>query len=363
MEEFGAVPIIDVSAITDIDFSDASVHAQPSERLIKCAHRVGEACRRVGFFYVSGYECELSAELERQLDDTSREFFRLPAEEKMRIHMSKGGTAWRGFFPVGEELTSGRPDIKEGLYLGQELPADDPLVRAGYPVHGANLFPDRPAALKPTVLSYISACESLGQKILALIALSLDLPLRHFVDSTCKQPLCLFRTFHYPPPVTLAAAFQDPELWGVGEHTDYGLLTLLKQDEVGGLQVRNRAGAWVAAPPMPGTLVVNIGDMLEAMTQGLYRSTPHRVRNPSPDAMRLSFPFFFDPGYEAIIGPLPLNDTLVEEAAAERRRRAEMGDGRWDGKSPLEVRGTYGEYLLGKISKVFPELAAATIRS
>ena len=129
---------------------------------------------------------------------------------------------------------------------------------------------------------------------------------------------------------------------GVGEHTDYGLLTLLRQDTVGGLEVKGPAG-WIAAPPIAASFVCNIGDMLDRMTGGLYRSTPHRVRLNASGRDRLSFPLFFDPDLDARIEP-------IRSAAIDDRAS------RWDGASVHAFAGTYGDYLLAKIGKVFPEL-------
>jgi isopenicillin N synthase-like dioxygenase len=267
--DFAAVPLIDVSCIASLDLDAAAAApdaaaaaAPPALAAAAAAAALGDAFRRAGFAYIRGYESVLPPELEERLDVLSRKFFQLPLEEKMAIPMSKSGRAWRGYFPVGGELTSGKPDIKEGVYMGQELPADDARVVAGWPVHGPNLFPPL-AGFADAALAYMAAAERLGQKLMALVALSLGLPATYFVTGCTRSPLCLFRAFHYPPPCTLGPQFQDPELWGVGEHTDYGILTLLKQDPVGGLQLRNRAGDWVAAPFVPGTLVINIGDMLE----------------------------------------------------------------------------------------------------
>jgi isopenicillin N synthase-like dioxygenase len=131
----------------------------------------------------------------------------------------------------------------------------------------------------------------------------------------------------------------------VGEHTDYGLLTILWQDDAGGLEVRSRSG-WVAAPPIPGSFICNIGDMLDRMTRGVYRSTPHRVLN-TAGRDRLSFPFFFDPNFAARVQPI---EGLDREAFHDDREQ------RWDRASVHEFHGTYGEYLLNKVSKVFPQL-------
>jgi isopenicillin N synthase-like dioxygenase len=150
--------------------------------------------------------------------------------------------------------------------------------------------------------------------------------------------MILFRIFRYPPSAA--------DGWGVGEHTDYGLLTLLEQDDVGGLQVRTPAG-WVNAAPIAGALVCNIGDMLDRLTGGSYRSTPHRVRGPAGTA-RLSFPFFFDPSWDAVVDRLPIVERPAAGAAADR----------WDHANLHGYHGTYGEYLVGKVAKVFPELAA-----
>jgi isopenicillin N synthase-like dioxygenase len=317
MTEFSHIPIIDIS--------------KPG-----AAEGIGQACRECGFFYVIGHG--VPAELQQRLHELSREFFALPAEEKLRIPMSLGGRAWRGYFRVGDELTSGLPDQKEGLYFGTELPVEHPAVQAGTPLHGANLFPERPAGLRSAVLEYMDAMTNLGHRLMGLVAVSLELNEHYFREAFTHHPLTLFRIFSYPPPV-------DPSLWGVGEHTDYGLLTILMQDDSGGLEVKSRS-AWVPAPPVPGSIVCNIGDMLDRMTHGLYKSTPHRVRNPQPRS-RLSFPFFFDPDFFAPVHPIPLPEGMAKpDDAAER----------WDKASVRMFQGTYGDYLLGKVGKVFPGL-------
>jgi polar amino acid transport system ATP-binding protein len=132
----------------------------------------------------------------------------------------------------------------------------------------------------------------------------------------------------------------------VGEHTDYGLLTMLWQDDVGGLQIKTREG-WVDAPPVAGSFICNIGDMLDRMTAGLYRSTPHRVALNTTGRDRLSMPFFFDPHFEARVKPV---EGLAPPELADDRAT------RWDQASVHAFEGTYGDYLLAKVSKVFPEL-------
>jgi isopenicillin N synthase-like dioxygenase len=324
------LPVVDVSDLRDPGASAAS-----------CA-RVGRdidtACRDTGFLLVTGHGIDRS--LRDDLERLSREFFALPDATKAQIAMSRGGLAWRGWFPVGEELTSGQPDRKEGVYFGTELPPTDPRVVAGTPLHGPNLFPDEPIGLRPAVLQWIDQVAALGQVLLGGIALGLGLDRDWFARHLTADPTVLFRVFHYPPG--------DTESWGVGAHTDYGLITLLAQDHHGGLQVRSR-DTWIDVPADPYVFVVNIGDMLERMTRGGYRSNPHRVRNLS-GADRLSFPLFLDPSWDATVTPLP--------EAAFRDLPADDATNRWDGQSVHAWEGVYGDYLTRKVAKVFPELGA-----
>jgi len=307
----------------------------------RVAGEIAGACEAHGFFYLTGHGIGLTtlADLETQ----SRRFFALPEEEKLRIDMPRGGRAWRGYFPVGGELTSGAPDQKEGLYLGTDLPADHPRVQARMPLHGANLWPAALPGLKVAAEAYMAGATRAAAALMEGFSISLGLADDYFRDTYTNEPTVLFRIFNYPAQGRGA----DARSWGVGEHTDYGLLTLLAQDGFGGLQVK-APGGWIEAPPIEGALVCNIGDMLERLTGGRYRSTPHRVRNVSGHD-RLSFPLFFDPDFIARMAPLP-GVTITPSA-----------DDRWDGASLHAFEGTYGDYLLSKVAKVFPNLVEAAL--
>jgi isopenicillin N synthase-like dioxygenase len=329
-DPFGTLPVVDVAPLLA-----ASPDGPRPAGLTGVARQIEAACREHGFFYVTGHG--VAPDLLARLTRACTAFFALPRAAKMEIAMARGGPAWRGYFPVGAELTSGRPDLKEGLYFGAELGDDDPRVRAGLPLHGRNLFPRQVPELRAAVLDYVGALTDLGQAVLRGVALSLGLDADYFAAGYTASPTVLFRVFRYPAPPPGDTG------WGAGEHTDYGLLTLLAQDANGGLQVRTPAG-WIDAPPLEGTFVANIGDMLDRLTGGWYRSTPHRVRNVS-GRDRFSFPFFFDPDFTAGIPPLP-----------GRAAVSEGGEPRWDGQNLNAFSGTYGDYLLGKVSKVFPQL-------
>lgn len=320
-----SLPLIDVSGL------------MAGEADMVAARAIDEACREVGFFRIAGHGLDPAQLL--TLDQTARQFFAKDDSAKSAIAMTRGGSAWRGWFPVGGELTSGKPDQKEGIYFGTEHPADDQRVLAGTPLHGANLFPVEPVGLRPAVLGWIESITTLGHAVMRGIALGLGLDAGWFEQNVTADPTVLFRIFHYPPQPADKGQMQ----WGVGEHTDYGLLTLLAQDHCGGLQVHS-AGHWLEVPADPKIIICNIGDMLDRLTEGRYRSTPHRVRNTSGES-RLSFPFFFDPSWDATVEPLPLQSSPQS-----------LGRARWDASDPAAWTGTYGDYLTAKVAKVFPDL-------
>jgi isopenicillin N synthase-like dioxygenase len=326
------IPVIDVSALIGTAKARSEV-----------AEEIGRACREWGFFYIVGHGVD--EDLQQRLEEISRRFFAQDRATKLEINMSRGGKAWRGYFSVGDELTSGRPDIKEGVYFGAELQPDHPMVKAGTPMHGPNLFPANLPGFRETVLDYMGAMTRLGHSLMGGIALSLNLEESYFADRYTSDPLTLFRIFNYPPPRP------SPELesvMGVGEHTDYGLLTILRQDLSGGLEIKT-GSQWTAAPPIPNSFVCNIGDMLDRMTGGRYLSTPHRVRNIAGHD-RLSFAFFFDPNFNSVIKPIETDREVNDNR-----------DERWDRASVHAFDGTYGDYLLGKVSKVFPQLRSEVL--
>lgn len=301
------IPVVDVSSL----LPGAAGDARPEE----AARLIGRACAEHGFFYARNHG--IPAALVRRLQALGHAFFEQDEETKSRAALN---TDYRGYFRLGGELTGGRPDWKAGLYFGAELGAGHPL-----PMHGPNVWPELPG-LREAVEEYMAAAASLGHSLMEGVALSLGLERDFFRREFTSEPFTPFRLFYYPcdeaPPGTL----------GVGEHTDYGVLTLLLQDDSGGLQVRARSGEWVDAPPVDGTLVVNIGDMLETWTSGRYRAAPHRVLK-QERGNRLSAPFFFDPNFSCVVRPL----------------------GAPDGAPGIH----YGEYIAGKVRDNFPAVAAA----
>jgi len=263
------------------------------------AREIGAACRDAGFFYVRHHN--VPAQLIDALFAASRAFFARPIEEKMRCHVGKS-TALRGFEPQGNQALDpdSPPDIKESFLLGIDRGYDHPLVRAGTPRHGPNNWlPDGDEFRRP-VEAYFQAILSLSRHLMRLIALSLELPEGIF-DAQFRDPNVSLRLLHYLPHPEDARFNQ----LGCGAHTDWGAITVLAQDDCGGLEIQTAGGDWVRAEPIEGAFVVNIGDLLARWTNDLYRSTPHRVLNNLSGRERYSAALFYDPDYHARIECLP----------------------------------------------------------
>ncbi|MGE0172560.1 MAG: isopenicillin N synthase family dioxygenase [Oligoflexales bacterium] len=335
------IPILDIEPL---------LIAKADERsLAHLTQKLSEAMRGIGFFYVANHG--VPSDLQNRLMQSSRQFFTQPVAKKMAIAMKHAGKAWRGYFPVAGELTSGKPDQKEGIYFGSELSGQNEAVKRGTPMHGANLWPAGTefAQFKNDVLAYMDCMTKLGQTLMAGIALSLGLPRHYFVQRFTTDPTTLFRIFNYPKHIWE----QNADEWGVREHTDMGFLTILLQDESGGLQAKAKDGRWIEAPPIKDTFVINIGDMLEVWTRGIFRATPHRVRNQAP-ADRISLPFFFDPNWNASLKP------IERELLPSQFIPASFGEDRlWDGVNLAKLRPdmTYGDFVWAKVRAVFPALS------
>jgi isopenicillin N synthase-like dioxygenase len=266
-------PIIDFSA-----FADGA-----DESLATIAREIGRACRDIGFFYLRGHAIE--PPVMRQVFDASRRLFELPAEAKASLAIS-AASANRGYVGLRtESLDPGRNvDDKEAFNIGVETAAP-------------NHWPEMPG-FRETMLDYFNAVWRLGRDVHKAFALDLGLD-RDYFESRFDNPMAMLRLLHYPP-----AAPRDDGVFGAGEHTDYGNLTLLLTDDAGGLEVRRRDGSWMAAPYVPRAFVCNIGDCLMRWTNDVYVSTPHRVVNP-PGRDRYSIAFFLDANADALVEAIP----------------------------------------------------------
>lgn len=289
---------VPLDEIPIIDFGPFLTGGEEERR--QTAAEINRACRNIGFFFVINHGIE-QALIERTFAEAKR-FFALPRAEKERISIDRS-SCHRGYFALGgENLDPAKQteagDFKEGLKIGRDLPPDHPLVVEGTPLHGPNQWPENLPGWREAMEAYYRALSGLGRQIMHAFALALDLP-EDFFEAKLTGPMATAGPLHYPPQ---HGAITEKRL-GAGAHTDFGCLTILAQDERGGLQVQNCAGSWIDAPPIEGSFVVNIGDMMARWTNDLYASTRHRVINLS-DRDRYSIPFFYDPDFDAEVACL-----------------------------------------------------------
>jgi isopenicillin N synthase-like dioxygenase len=240
----------------------------------------------------------------------ARAFFALDPHEKRAIDV-KRSTCFRGYEPLGSQTIdpTAPGDLKEGFIMGPDLAPDHPHVIAHYPNTGANLWPRRPRGLRRHMETYVDAMNALGQRLAAALARSLALPDDYF-SAALREPLTYSQLFTYPsfPP-------SDETRFGAGAHVDWGLFTILLQDDVGGLEVSTADGRWMPAPPVSGSFVIILGEMVLRLTNGVYRSALHRVARNTSGRPRYSMPTFVDPAYDWRIACVP---TCVPACGAPR---------------------------------------------
>lgn len=291
--------------------SDLLSEAPDSEKVLQVARDIHKAAISVGFFYVSGHN------IPHCLIDDARtaaiNFFELDPDQKETVKVDHNQ---RGWMPVGMAHLEGAAthDLKEVFFYGPRIEADDPDLLAGMPLVAQNRWPDPVyPQLQVAIRAYHDAMCLVGRQVLSAIAVGFGQTHDCF-EPYYRKPLARGQLVYYP---NSQASDDAAERFGVAAHTDFGVLTLLFQDDSGGLQVRNRAGEWIEAPPIPGTLVCNTGDLLERWTAGRFKSTVHRVINRSGKS-RYSMPVFFDPSTDALIDPRLLDPSSSDNHTVVR---------------------------------------------
>jgi isopenicillin N synthase-like dioxygenase len=285
-----ALPIIDM----------ATYRAGDPKARARLIADIADNSRRLGFFYLINHgvpDTLLTAQL-----DWSRRFFDLPDAEKAALDF-RNLPVRRGYEPIAQQtLQAGmQPDQKESFSIGRDPAASD----APSPFEGPNQWPPaRPGfdapAFRRQMETYRQAMTDLGRELSRLFAASLDLPEDFFAEALA-QPSVVARMLHYPP----RAADAPPDRLGCGAHTDWGLITILLQDDCGGLEIETDGGSWLHASPVPGALIINLGDMVVRLTAGRYASNLHRVLNTSPDRDRYSVATFFNPHAHYVVDCVP----------------------------------------------------------
>ena len=297
---FGEIPVIDVAPL---------VAASPrAAELRRTVDHIGQACREVGFFYVTNHQIPEADS--RELLAEAKRFFALPPEEKMKLRLGRT-SQFRGFVPVGAEVTAGRADWHECLDLQPLSGRDAHTIAAAeaarrdraHPLDDPGQWPGALPSFRTVMMRAWDQRYWLSGRIAAGMALSLGLD-EHFFASYSGVELSDLRLLHYPPWNGAVRGDAQADLdYGFGAHVDYGFLAILQQDEIGGLEVRSASGEWTSAPHIPGTFLVNIGQMMQRWTNDRYRATWHRVQRPGARD-RYSIPFFSEPRFDAIIRPL-----------------------------------------------------------
>ncbi|KAF1929952.1 Clavaminate synthase-like protein [Didymella exigua CBS 183.55] len=353
------LPIIDISSYLD---PNSSLEARQTT-----AQAINAACVNYGFFYLTGHGVP-TAKLD-EIIDLARQFFALPIEEKNKIKRydaggPEGGDSARGYQGLGENVTGGLQDMQEAIdfyrpWSGVVEQGDGgPGTRKT--LQGPNLWPEKPVSLRAEYEAYIAQVTTVGRALVRAMGVALSLGAAdpdNAADGSaededvfarnCDESFWVMRMINYPPlsaSVVPAAngTHQDPGQFSCGAHTDYGCVTLLLADPTpGALQVQLKDGTWLPADPIRGAFVVNIGDMIERWTNGMWKSTMHRVIhrgdggvNGAQGGGRVSVPFFFEPNFDALVRPL---GKCVRES----------------GRESVHGGSTYGEHLLTKVFSNF----------
>lgn len=286
------IPIVDVAALRRPQAGD----------LLRIADEIRTVSVAVGFFYIAGHGVD--AALVADIFEANRRFHALPVAEKAKVRQNRWHRGWMGLGDA--ELRSSekfaparRPNRMESFMLRHELGPDHPDVIAGKPLQGPNQWP-ADAWICDAMRRYDASIRDLGLRLLPVLSLAVGEAV-DFLPRFFAPPSTALRLIHYPPtPVD-----RPEDLFGSHPHTDYGFLTILAQDDVGGLQVQSMAGDWIDAPSIPGMFLCNIGDAFSRWTNDVFRSTPHRVINASTERDRYSVAYFFDPNLDATIACLP----------------------------------------------------------
>ncbi|MDH3692825.1 MAG: isopenicillin N synthase family oxygenase [Gammaproteobacteria bacterium] len=307
--DFRQIPVIDLEPLSDD--SDAGYR--------QVALLFDKAYRDVGFTYITNHG--VPQDVIDAAFDASRRFHALPLIERQKIAINE---FHRGYMALATStiVTSSvekatRPNLSESFMMMHELADDDPDVLAAKPLAGPNQWPDKVPGFREAVTRYNDTLEQLARRLTRVITVALDIDLQE-LEPWFAKPTTFLRLLHYPPQPVDAADNQ----YGSAPHTDYGFITILAQDRNGGLQVQNKAGAWIDALPIDNSFVVNIGDMTARWTNDRWRSTRHRVINRS-GGDRYSVPYFFDPHMDVMVECLP---TCVSSDNPARYEPVRYGD-------------------------------------
>jgi isopenicillin N synthase-like dioxygenase len=284
------IPVLDIGA-----FLAGTPHARA-----RLAAQIAQTCEDTGFLVIANHGIDQAL-----IDNTfaaASAFFDIDMERKLAL---KVGDLNIGYLPYGAQIVrtskvnhNTRPNLSESFYIVTDRGADDPEILSGNPLYGLNRWPEEMPAFKAATLAYFAAMRPLAHHMVSAIASALDLA-DHYFDADFSEPTCTLRLIRYP-----SQAGAEDNQFGFAPHIDTSFLTLLAQSKLPGLEVRTREGEWIRPPAIPGTFVVNTGEMLCRYSNDRFNATPHRVINAN-NALRHAIPFFYGPSLDAVIRPVP----------------------------------------------------------
>ncbi|MCU1365368.1 MAG: hypothetical protein JWN39_1007 [Ilumatobacteraceae bacterium] len=295
--DFAAADEVSADELPFVDFAPfLTADAAARQAVID---EIGRACRDIGFFYLTGHGID-QALIDAAFEQI-RAYFAQPFATKMELVATT--EQYRGYFPPRNiteraEITGGS---MEAFRLMLDLGPDDADVVAGTPLYGPNRWPAQPSSFRRVMQAYQSACMTLAAELREAFALALGLDGAAF-ERFFTKPLINLQPAHYRGQSPEAVADPDVKELGVGEHCDTGAFTMLMQDDIPGLEVRDRSGRWIQAPIVPGAFIVNIGDSMMSWTNGQFVSTPHRVVNRSVHD-RYIVALFMNPDFHCTVEP------------------------------------------------------------
>ena len=281
---FNRIPIVDIAPLVIPDHNTKLIR--------ETGDKIREACRSVGFFYIKNHQIPQSHI--DSLISLVHAFFNLSLEEKMKIHINKSDI-FRGYTPLGKELTNDKYDWHECVDFGpsSNISKKNNIKK----LVGPNQWPENQNKFKMVLEKHYDLMNSLGKRITQGLSISLGLSKNYFLPFMNKSHSYM-RVSNYPPLENKKNIDH-----GIGSHIDYGFLTILLQDNISGLEIKNSDDEWFSAPIIPGTFLINIGHMIQRWTNDYYRATIHRVVSPK-DKARCSIPFFFEPNFDTVVEPL-----------------------------------------------------------
>ena len=329
------LPLLNVAPFLDAPDSEAA------QEFVSALRR---ACREPGFCYLEGHGVDPN--IEQAAAAAAQKFFAQPAKERAKLEIANSAH-FRGYTILGDERTQGVSDWRDQLDVGPEERAPEltPNDPAWLRLRGPNQWPENVPQMAPATLAWMAALEPLGVAILRALALGLGQTRDAFDAHVLPEPDVHVKIIRYP------AQHEDGDTGqGVGLHHDSGLLSFILQDDQSGLEVQTKNGL-IPAAPIPGTYVMNLGQMMQAASGGYLKATPHRVQSPPTGKQRLSLAYFFNPRLESVFAPVALPQALRDEMAADKDQI----------EQPLKddpVYSTFGDNTLKIRLRAHPDVAA-----